>query len=88
MVEPGLLHKIIACPLSGFSRQCSEEQRDALELAQGETGCSLLPLVFIELVIPCLQGWFDHVDHIKMCVCAQIHIYLHLLGLYVYFILK
>lgn len=44
MVEPGLLHKIIARPLSGFSRQCSEEQRDALELAQGETGCSLLPL--------------------------------------------
>lgn len=28
---------------SGFSRQCSEEQRDELELAQGETGCSLLP---------------------------------------------
>lgn len=76
MLEPGLLHKIIARPLSGFSRQCSEEQRDELELAQGETGCSLLPLVFIELVIPCLQGWFDHVDHIKMCVCAHKFIFI------------
>lgn len=27
-----------------FSRQCSEEQGDEVELAQGETGCSLLPL--------------------------------------------
>lgn len=47
MVESGLLNKIMATssgPSSGFSRQCSEEQRGELELAQGETGCSLLPL--------------------------------------------